>query len=298
MRPTEKQKAADKPVTLGGSQRNFTKAQMKEQASAINFFEAKLEAQPGMARYEHLLGALHIAKGDNVKATTYLKSSIASSNNVMTRNDLALHLARTGNLKNPDSFKEAASEFKKAFLIAGDEQPVLHKNVGALYAAHGDYQLARDHTRRALEINPNDSSSHRNYSKVIDQLGDQRSALKHNLEAIRLDERQRQRPNPSSYRAAAVQNLCKGGDLNESVQLMRQARIFENKKYVCPTSIRTQEIISKIMKRCGDPLEELEKEEKALAERKAIEESVKTGEMTHLIPTINRVGKYTKEGYG
>ena len=59
--------------------------------------------------------------------------------------------------------------------------------------------------------------------------------------------------------------------------------------------MRTNEIISKIMKRCGDPLEELEKEEKLLAEKRAVEASVRSGNTTELKPKINRVGKFTRD---
>jgi len=292
---------SDRKITsthLAGREHYYSKKDLKKCEDSIDFFEKKLENQPGIARYEHLLGSLYAAKGDDVKATSYFKNSLANSNNIMTRNDLALHMARSENLRNPDKFKECVTEFKKAFVIAGDEQPTLHKNLGALYAAHGDYNEARVHARRALEINPNDSSNHRNLSKVLDCLGDQRSALKHNLEAIRLDAKYKHKPHSSSYRAAAVQNLCKGGNIDESVKLISQARIFENKKYECPTTIRTQEIISKIMKRCGDPLDELEKEEKALAEKKAIADLIRNGDLSFMTKKVERLGKFTRENYG
>ena len=198
----------------------------------------------------------------------------------------------------PLSFQESLTEFKKAFVVSGYEQPTLQKNVAALYASHGDFKDAREHARKALDLNPSDASNHRNVSKLLDQMGDQISALKHNKEAIELDLKQGKPPNPRSYRAAAVQNFVKAGSLSESVSLIRQARVIEHKKYECPTTQRTGEIIAKIMRRIGDPLEELEKAERELQEKKALEEAIMNGGVKHTLATVNRAGKYTRENWG
>jgi tetratricopeptide (TPR) repeat protein len=187
------------------------------------------------------------------------------------------------------------TEFKKGFVVAGYEQPTLQKNVAALYAAHGDFKDAQEHAKKALDLNPSDGSNHRNISKLLDQMGDQISALKHNKEAITLDLKQGKPPNPRSYRAAAVQNFVKAGSLDESISLIRQARIIEHKKYECPTTQRTGEIIAKIMKRVGDPLNELEKAEKELHEKKALEEAIMNGAVKHTLTKLHRAGKYTRE---
>jgi tetratricopeptide (TPR) repeat protein len=262
----------------------------------MDFYAGKLGRAPENARYNHMLAALSTARGDNVAAVNYYRASIASSDNVMTRNDLALHKSRTENLRNLDKFKECESEFKKALVIAGDDHVTLHKNIGALYGAHGDFTKALTHTKRALEVNPTDAALHRNMSKLMDVLGDQHSALKHNMEAMHLDTKHRSSQNSRSYRSAAVQNLVKGGDLKDSVKLLSQARNIELKKYECPTSIRTQEIISKIMKRCGDPLDQMEKEQREFEERKAMEDAITKGSVAKLKPSLVRLGCYTREG--
>ena len=289
-----KKKGSDK-VHLSGGRVFTTKAQQKEQLNAKAFYEKKLMNAQGNAWYNHMLGALAVNRGDNGAATSYLRESVANSNNVMTRNDLALHIARSENLRDPDKFRDAMTEFKKAQVIAGKDHMVLQKNMGALCAAHGDFVLARDHTRRALEINPDDASLHRNMSKLMDSLGDRHSALKHNMEAMRLDQRQHKKGVPDSYRRAAVQNMCKGGKISESVELIRQARQLEHKKYVCPTSQKTAEIVANIMKRSGDPIAEMEKEQREWEEKKAIEDRIRSGHIDSIKPSTKRMGKYTRE---
>ena len=291
-----KKKGSDK-VHLSGGRVFTTRAEQKDQLKAKAFYESKLENAPGNAWYNQMLGALAVNRGDNNAATSYLRQSVASSNNVMTRNDLALHMARTENLREPDKFRDAMTELKKAQVIAGKDNVVLQKNIGSLYAAHGDFTLARDHTRRALEINPEDASLHRNMSKLMDSLGDRHSALKHNMEAMRLDHRQHKKGVPDSYRRAAVQNMCKGGKIDESVDLIRQARQLEHKKYVCPTSQKTAEIIAKIMKRSGDPIAEMERERREWEEKKAMEDAIKSGNIDAIKPSVNRSGKYTREAH-
>ena len=294
--PYKKVQSEIKECHLKGGNVYMKPAQRAEMIKASAFYEEKLKNAPDNALYHHMLAAMSIAGGDNASGLDHFRASISSSNNVMTRNDMALHMARTENLKNPDRFKEVMTEFKKALVLAGDDQPVLHKNISAVYAAKGDFTLARDHTRRALEISPNDAANHRNISKIMDELGDQRAALRHNMEAMRLDIKNRTKPNSSSYRAAAVQNLVKGGDMKESIKLLSAARKIENKVYECSTTIRTQEIISKIMKRIGDPLDDLEKEEREVAQRKALQDSITSGSTDQMKPAVVRLGRHTREG--
>ena len=291
-----KKKGADQ-VHLGGGREFTTRAQQKDQLNAKAFYEKKLDGAPGNAWYNHMLAALAVNRGDNDAATGYFRQSVANSNNVMTRNDLALHMARTENLRDPDKFRDALTEMKKAQIIAGKDNAVLQKNLGALYAAHGDYIQARDHTRRALEINPDDASLHRNMSQLMDSLGDRHSALKHNIEAMGLDQKQHKKGVPNSYRRAAVQNMCKGGKISESVDLIRTARQQEGKKYICPTSQKTAEIVAKIMKRSGDPIAEMQKEQREWEEKKAVEDRIKSGNIDAIKPSTKRSGKYTREAH-
>ena len=291
-----KKKGSDK-VHLAGGQVFTTRAEQKNQLNAKAFYEGKLQYAPGNAWYNHMLGALAVNRGDNKAATSYLRESVALSNNVMTRNDLALHMARTENLRDPDKFHDAMTELKKAQVIAGKDNVVLQKNIGSLYAAHGDFIQAREHTRRALEINPDDAALHRNMSKLMDSLGDRHSALKHNMEAMNLDHRQHKKGVPDSYRRAAVQNMCKGGNIGDSVDLIRQARQLEHKKYICPTSQKTAEIVAKIMKRSGDPIAEMEKERREWEEKKAVEDRIRSGNIDAIKPSVKRAGKYTREAH-
>ena len=150
---------------------------------------------------------------------------------------------------------------KKTLLLCG-EQPAVHKNLAAIYTQKGDYNNANTHVREALNMMPNDSMNHRNFAKVRDALGDARQSFEHNKIAIELDLKQGNKPSSRTFRQTAVQNIAHGGNLADSLALMKAARSIEGKKYESPTTITTHEIISKIMKRKGDPMEALEMEQK------------------------------------
>lgn len=68
-----------------------------------------------------------------------------------------------------------------------EDQPTLRKNVGAVLARTGEYTQALEHSRRAIQLNPSDSMSHRNIAKIYEAMGDGRSSLEHNLKSIELE---------------------------------------------------------------------------------------------------------------
>jgi hypothetical protein len=105
-----------KATFLHGEPRpRYTARDRQAMGTAEHFYEGKLESAPQNARYQHLLATLTAAKGDNWTATNFYRSSIASSDNVMARNDLALHIARTKNLRDPNNFKARSFEITKSF---------------------------------------------------------------------------------------------------------------------------------------------------------------------------------------
>lgn len=230
---------------------------------AKNFFENKLDAVPTMPKYNHCLAALKAASGDTATAEALYQTAIQNDpRHVMMRNDYALLVARKGNLSG------SVDELKRALLI-NENQPTLHKNLGAVYARNGQYKVAEDHAKRAVNINERDPMSHRNLAKINEALGDSRTALYHNMKSIELEkELPSSEINTHAYRAAAVQTIAQGRGYDEALRLINEARKHEGAKYVSPTTERTNEIIKAIKAKQGTTIDSLDKE---ISRRKEVE---------------------------
>lgn len=230
--------------------------------AAVDFYEQKLIDNPTMPKYNQYLAAIADSEGDKERAGQLYRTAVGCSpGDVMIRNDYALHLQKHGEQK------YAERELKKALLIV-EEQPTIHMNLGAVYARRGDYQSAMEHCKRAKEVRTNVPMNLRNLAKVQSVTGDTRSALRTNMEAIRLEQQGLHggRINTDVYRAAAVQHVSKG-DTEGALQLVRDARLIGGKHYVSPTTARTNEIIGKLLMRKGNMVEQIEREAKEKEDR-------------------------------
>lgn len=278
-------KEEEAPKKPKGSGKQFTRKQILDYGDAVRYFDGKLYRDPNMARYNHCQAALYSEAGENGRADNYFKNALANApGNVMTRNDYALHLSKCGYMQ------DAVDELRKAMLTNVD-QPTLRKNLGAVLAHKGKLVEAMEHTKRAIEMNPNDAMAHRNMAKIKDALGDSQLALKHNqiaiqLEAVSLGQGllhnnnargsstapshayssgggNKGGMNSSAYRNAAVQIVTRGGDHREAVAYMDVAREIEGRTEVLPTTQRTNEVLTMILKRTGDKKAELDRQKAA-----------------------------------
>lgn len=235
-----------------------------EAAKAEAFFEKKLQDNPTMPRYNHCLGALKDAKGEMEEATTYYRNAAANQPaNLMIRNDFGLHLEKKG------FHRDALREFDKALLVS-TESPAIHMNLAAVHGLHGDFDLALRHGQRAKDINPNIPMNLRNLAKVQSQIGNNRKALENNLASIRLERAgiTGGKINTDAHRNAAKQSFARGMR-DQALSLIQEARQIEGKVYQSDTTIRTNEILSKIMHRKGNAVAQIEAEEKAKKDRDA-----------------------------
>lgn len=234
----------------------------REYQQAIDFYETKLLDNPHMAKNNNNLAVLMDTKGKTKQAEELYRHALDSTpNNVMIRNDYALHLARM------KEYKLATKEFEKGLIVV-EEQPTLHMNMGAVQARTGKYDEAFQHAQRARELRPELPMNLRNLAKLQNLTGDSRTALATNLEAINL-ERQGYHGgyiNTDVYRASAVQSVTKG-DKDQALQLVREARLLEGKLYQSPTTQRTNELIAQIIQRKGDKVRQIEKEAKEAEDR-------------------------------
>jgi tetratricopeptide (TPR) repeat protein len=229
---------------------------------AITFYEDKLSDNPNMSKYNHNLAAIMQTKGNSERAGELYRQAIASApNNVMTRNDYALHLAKK------QEYLLATKELQKGLLIV-EQQPALHANLTAVHGRLGQYDEAIEHAKRARELRPEMAMNLRNLAKIQNHIGDSRTALTMNLQAIELEKKGHHGGylNTDVYRAAAIQSISKG-DQEQALQLVREARQLEQKLFQSPTTDRTNEIIAKITQRKGDKIRQIEKEAKETEER-------------------------------
>lgn len=106
--------------------------------NSINFYENKLLTNPTMPKYNHNLAILMELKGNNKKSSELYSNALNSApNNVMIRNDYALHLAKN------KEYNKSINEFNKGLLI-NEEQPMLHSNITSIYARKGNYDEGKN----------------------------------------------------------------------------------------------------------------------------------------------------------
>ena len=255
-----------------------------EVISAREFYESKLAKDPAMPRYNHLLASMKAAGGDNEGATrNYRNAMAADGNNIMLRNDTALHYSKIGRQQ------DAIDEMRKG-LLYHPKHSTLHKNLSAIYARTGQYESARNHAQEALYTNPDDAMNHRNIAQVHEMLGDTRQALIHNVMSIKMESNSAAiKPATTAYRAAARQTIIRGGTIADGVALLSAARRIEGKAYKSDTTQRTYEILMGIAKRRGNQVYELGKKEAELAEHKAHMDAVRGGDVSSLLPDAHAI---------
>jgi len=238
---------------------------MSRLAAAEKFYESKLANNPQMPRYNHFMGAINAEKGNVETANGFFRNTIGvQPHNLMARNDYAVHLA------NNNRKHDAIHELKKGMLVS-EEDATLHENMGAILGNSGQYNAALTAATRARYLNPYDAMNHRNLAKLHGALGDARSALQHNMMSVQLENpRAVAKPNTSAFRQAAVQLIAKGGTENreEAYRLMSAARSVEKKHIDLPSSTLTYELISRIKKRYGTSLADIERQQQELANKK------------------------------
>jgi tetratricopeptide (TPR) repeat protein len=273
----------------------YNKFQKNNHKDAVEFYEKKLEKAPDMPRYNHCMAALKVVEGKFKLAHKYYTETLQKTpGDVMVRSDFALNLARVGKMD------ESVDQLRKSMIKAPDH-PVLRKNMCAVMARKGDYNNALEHATRAIQLVPSDAMNHRNIARIMAQRGNVRSSLDHNLESIRLESNGIKggpnKPNTEAFRNAAVQIISNGGDTSEAHALMDAARRIEGKREELPTTQRTNEIIYNIMKRKGNALDNLQKQEDLAAEALSIKEMAKSGVISKTAPK-KKTGTESRENTG
>jgi Tfp pilus assembly protein PilF len=268
----------DKPKGYSNRERNG-------HVTAGIFFKDKMnKGSQDNARYNHMMAALADAEEDPTVAKYHYQNTLVNQpKNTLARSDYALHLSTQGK----HGFLAAQDEFRKA-LIIDEDSSILRKNYGAMLGRRGAYREAEQQTMRALQVNTHDPMIHRNLAKVQNQLGDVHSALHHNYKSIHMESKlPAELRDTKAYRQAAVQVISTGGDRNEAFKLMDNARALEKRKFVLPTTERTNQVLQMMFERRGNALGELEREEaKAKEEEREREEALKNFDISKLLAKV------------
>lgn len=244
-----------------------TRAEVKMHQPAVKYFEKKLLTNPTMPRYNHLMAMLKVAEHDHKAAEGHFIAALHTNpGDIAVRSDYALLLARKG------EFTAAKEQYRKATIVAPDSI-MIRKNLSAVHARQGDLTTALQHATRTLQVAPDDPVAHRNFAKIRDAMGNTEEALKHNLRSLSIEQSKSIKNNPKALRSAAVQIISTGlppdagmgnDRLHAASRLMDAARAIEGKRISLPTTTRTYEIISNILKRKGSTLDKLKEEESKL----------------------------------
>ena len=259
--------------------------QVKDVIAAREFYENKLQKDHEMPRYNHMLASMKAAADEDAAATKHYRNALAfDENNIMLRNDVALHYSKIGRQQ------DAIDEMRKGLLFH-PKHGTLHKNLAAIYARTGRYEEAQQHAQEALYTNPDDAQNHRNIANVYEMMGDTRRALLHNVQSITMEQSIGGgfKPATTAHRAAARQTIIRGGKLSDSIALMNAARQIDGKKYRSDTTQRTYEVLQMIAKRRGDQLYEMKKAEEKLMEKKKHEDAIRQGDVSSLLPDTHAI---------
>jgi len=260
------------------------KQKVQEVIDAREFYDKKLAKEPTMPRYNHCLAAMTAAAGEmEVSSNLYRKALAYDENNISLRSDMSLHLSKVGRQQ------EAIDSMKKA-LMFHPHHGMLHKNLAGIYATKGRYDEAQSHAIQALYADTDDAMNHRNAAQIYEMTGDSRKSLIHNVKSINMEMAQGNRnPNTQAYRRAARQTVIRGGKIEDGVALISAARRVEGKLFESDTTNRTNEIIAQIAKRRGNIAAEMARAEEALKKKKDIEDAIKGGDVSQLLPDTHAV---------
>ncbi len=267
--------------------RRFTNNERREQIKASIYYKQKMnQGSQDNARINHMMAALAEAGGDAKNAKLHFQNAIVNApGNVMQRSDYAEFLATQGK----NEFVQGQEEFRKALILDADN-PQLRKNYGAVLGRKGQYRDALENSVRALQVRPNDAMAHRNIAMLNNQLGDVHSALKHNIDSIKIESKRESDPHrrdSRAYRRAATQLISTGGKREEAHALMDTARAIERKRAVLPTSQKTAEVLLMMFDRRGNAEAELKREEEERNRKLAEEEAaMKSGDVSTLLASV------------
>lgn len=147
---------------------------------AADLYARALAAYPADPDALHLLGALHMQRGDATAAVPYAaRAVVADPRLAHAYNNLGLIL------KNAGALAAAARCYLMATIVAPDFAEA-HSNLGVVLKAEGQGARAVRHYRRALELDPTLGEAWNNLGNALQDLGDLDAAAEAYSSAVHL----------------------------------------------------------------------------------------------------------------
>lgn len=145
--------------------------------SAADLYERALSSDPADPDALHLLGALHLQRGDAMAAVPYAaKAVLVEPALAHAYNNLGLILKGAGQAV------AAARCYLQATLVS-PKFAEAHSNLGVVLKAEGQAALAVRHYRRALDLDPSLGEAWNNLGNVLQELGELEDAVEAYLSA-------------------------------------------------------------------------------------------------------------------
>jgi len=180
-----------------------------QEAEAI--YRQVLEAKPGHADANHLLGSLGHQAGDYDTAVALITKAVAKApKQPVYRNNLGNALQALGR------FEEAAASYRKAIALDRNYADA-HNNLANVLAAHGDLDEAVAVYEKALAINPDYAEAHYNLANALQALGRPEDAIARYEKALAL------RPDYADAQGNLANVLKSQGRFDEAIAGYRKA---------------------------------------------------------------------------
>jgi predicted TPR repeat methyltransferase len=159
----------------------YHRAGQLAQAEAI--YQQILQNEPNHPDALHLLGTIHLARGEIQRARDLIEKAIAAN-----PQQPEFH-GRLGNVhQSRGALDEALACYRKALELRPDYAEA-HFSVGLILHAQGDMEGSIAAYRKAIEINPAYPSAYNNLGNILRERGDLAGAGDHYRKAIEIDPR-------------------------------------------------------------------------------------------------------------
>jgi tetratricopeptide (TPR) repeat protein len=169
---------ADRKVSIGEAHLD-----LGDRDKASNMFKAAMEqvTKISLTRISEIASAIAevCMNKDPVMAESYLRRSLETKGNYLSREDLHTFNQLGINLRQQGKWQEAIVEYKRAIALFPDDEN-LHYNIGMAYAEGHNFALAVEEMQKAMRLNSDlprlDANIAYNMGVVFTYVGDRKQA--------------------------------------------------------------------------------------------------------------------------
>lgn len=245
------------------------KVKERDPESAIKYYETAIKSDPNDVMVRNDYSLLLNAKGNKIGAINEMRTALKiQDDNALLKNNLGALLSRHGD------YKEAVTHAKQAVQL-NPNNALNHRNLAKIYNARSELELALEHNRLAIQLEGNqgvlrpDTQSYR--AAAVQIIGNRNSNSGFSTDimiCIYIYTYEYYVSITSCLHAFVsvciilskfmyyckrlfLRMLCIGqrGNKDDAHELMKRARLIENKNYECKASQRSKEILTQLTQR-------------------------------------------------